>query len=70
MVARKGKVGGARPGACRPREFEDLTRITVDLERDELEEVNALAHERGVSRVALLREWIRRGLAAARRRRR
>ena len=69
-MAARGRVGGARPGAGRPRVFEDLTRITVDLERDELEAVNALAHERGVSRVALLREWIRRGLATARRPRR
>ena len=49
--------------------FDDLMRITVDLERDELKALNALAVERGTTRVALLREWIRRGIAAARRRR-
>jgi len=72
MAVRRKKWtrGGWRPGSGRKPMFRDPVRITLDLERDELAALDALARERGVPRAIFLRRMIQRLVAAAARRRR
>lgn len=56
----KGTRGGRRPGSGRKPLYRDRARITLDLEREELETLDAVALRRRLTRTALLRGLIRR----------
>jgi hypothetical protein len=62
----KGTWGGARPGAGRKPLFKDPVRFTLDLEREDLDTLQAMADEAGVT----LTEMLRRAVAAQIKRRR
>ena len=52
---RKRSHGGKRPGAGRPKLLEDKVRVGVDLERRDVEALDEIAEERGVSVASLVR---------------
>jgi hypothetical protein len=54
----KGKVGGWRPGAGRPREVQDPVRLAIDFERPDTEALSDLAAERSESVAATLRRIV------------
>jgi hypothetical protein len=56
--SRRGKWGGARPGAGRKAELADPAHVGTAIEREELEQLDALARERNLTRAQLLREII------------
>ena len=62
----KGTLGGWRPGAGRKPILRDPVRFTLDLEREHLEALKAMAAEAGVT----VSEMIRRTMAARLKRRR
>jgi hypothetical protein len=69
MAARKKWTrGGWRPGAGAKPIYRERVRITVDLEREELDGLNELARASGEPRGHFLRRTIRRLVAAAARR--
>ena len=57
MAARKkkGKRGGARPGAGRPPVVHDPVRFTLDFERPDFEALDRIAEEKGQSMASLVR---------------
>lgn len=59
MVEARGR-GGRRRGAGRPPFLEDAVRITVDMERELLDGLDALAERRRVTRADLIRRALRR----------
>jgi len=65
---RKSGRGGYRPGAGRKPQFSDSADRTIRFERRDLEALDALADERGVTGADLVREAV--GLYLARNRRR
>jgi len=71
MAARKKPWGhgGARPGAGRKRQIQDRADRTLRFERGDLDALDALAAERGVTTADLVREAVRAYLVRARRRR-
>ena len=70
MAARRKKVwswGGARPGSGRKPQFTDSADRTIRFERADLEALDALAAERGVTAADLIREAVGRYIARQRR---
>lgn len=57
--AKSGSHGGRRPGAGRPRELKDPVAIKVLVEREDRDALNALAAEKTVSAMELVRRAIR-----------
>ena len=59
-VARKtkGTLGGWRPGAGRKPVLKDRTRLTVHLEKADLETLQDKAQEKGISVGALIRQVV------------
>ena len=57
MGARKAKDGrgGARPGAGRPAMFREKTRVSLDLERKDFEDLQKIADRWGESVPAVIR---------------
>jgi hypothetical protein len=55
---RKGTWGGARPGAGRKPVLKDPVRITLDLEQDQLDALEAMATEAEVSVSAMVRRIV------------
>ena len=51
--------GGRRAGAGRPTEVRHPVRFTFDLEKDDLDELKAVASERGQSVAKIVREAVR-----------
>ena len=60
MVARKstGKRGGRREGAGRKPMFSDRARITIDMERADLDALGAISEKREVSVAQVIRDAI------------
>ncbi len=54
----KGKLGGRRPGAGRKPVLKDAMGFSLDLEGDQLQALEAIAAERGVSVASVIREAI------------
>jgi hypothetical protein len=71
LVAARKKAwgrGGWRPGSGRKPVLKDAVSVTLDLERESHDALEALAAVRSVPRAELIRDAIRRYLAAALRR--
>jgi hypothetical protein len=67
--AKRSGRGGARDGAGRPKEIQDRVDRTMRFEREDLDALDALAAERGVTAAQLVRDAVRSYLGNARRRR-
>ena len=63
----KGTWGGWRPGSGRKPQLKDPVRFTGELERPDIEALEAIAEERGVSVASLVRAAV---VAYVKRRRR
>ena len=70
MAARKtkGTRGGWRPGAGRKPTLKDPVSFTGDIERGDMDTLEAIAEERGVSVASLMREAARMFLKRQRKR--
>ena len=55
----KGTWGGWRPGAGRKPVLKDAVSFTGDVERDDMDALEAIAEEKGISVAALVRQAIR-----------
>jgi hypothetical protein len=56
---KKGAWGGARAGAGRPRTIDERADRTIRFERSDLEALEAIAFEQGVTAADLVREAVR-----------
>ena len=65
---RKGKRGGRRPGAGRKPVLDEPVSFTAYFERAEMEALDEIAEERGVSVASLVREAVSAYLARRKRR--
>ncbi len=65
---RKGKRGGWRPGAGRKPILDDPVSFTGSFERAEMDALDEIAEERGVSVASLVREAVRAYLERRKRR--
>ena len=58
MAARKGKRGGARPGAGRPAILAERRSVTLHMEAAQRERLGQIAEARGLTVSDLIREVI------------
>jgi hypothetical protein len=61
--SQKDPRGGPRPGSGRPHTLEDPVRVTVSLERSEVERLDAIAAKNELTRNDVVRQAIRAWLA-------